>query len=73
MAQIVIGILALIRSLPDLFVIAKELIKFLNETKDYLERREKLKELKEASKLAVKGDTSGYEKLFRAKSDDSAS
>lgn len=57
-------IFTLLRYTPDIIRLIKEIFKI----KDEFAKEKKKTELKEASKLAIKGDTSGYEKLFNGSS-----
>ena len=59
------GLFSLIRAIPDLLKIAKEVFKFLHQIKDYFERAKKTKEFKEAIVTANQtGNTSKLDQLF---------
>jgi hypothetical protein len=61
------GLYILIKAIPDFLNLAKEIMKFLHELEDYLDRKNRLKELKEAVKDARENkDTSKLDQLFGA-------
>lgn len=60
-----VGLLTLIKALPDLIAVLRELMKFIHEAQDYIERWEKTKKMHQAIKKAREtGDTSGLDELF---------
>lgn len=64
----IIGAIALIKAIPDIISVIRELFKLFHETVDYLERKQKVAEVKEALQKANQtGDTSGLDKLFNSK------
>lgn len=61
----IVGVISLLRAIPDLLKIAKEIMGFLHEISDYVERLKKTKELKEAVQEARDtGNTAALDKLF---------
>lgn len=68
MAGWVVGAIALIKAIPDIISVVRELFKLFHETVDYLERKQKVVEVKEALQKANQtGDTSGLDKLFKSR------
>ena len=64
----IIGAIALIKAVPDIISVIRELFKLFHETVDYLERKQKVVEVKEALQKANQtGDTSALDKLFNSK------
>lgn len=63
--QYLVGAYTLLKALPDLIKLGKEIIAFLHQVSDYVERWQKTKEFREAVKVAREtGDTSGIDRLF---------
>jgi hypothetical protein len=64
------GFFVLLKAMPALIGLAREVIQFLHQVDDYYERWALVKEFREAVRVAKEtGDTSAIEKLFGGKKD----